>query len=209
MIMSPAKFLAIVITVISILAVISASLTALYVTPANIEGGAAYTIDNSNGLRLSVAWSTISVGNPSIQLNVEVFNTRSSTNNVSTTDLWPLLSLSSGPCDGWAAGIALYYGHYNRFNVASATPLDWYEPGAYLCPLEFHIYAYIFHPFSDLANTYPGYGYSVVMMRPFFINQTWSGTMFKSTPQPLHSGQYTLVAGDCWGQELIVNFNIV
>ena len=208
--MAPKRFLVVAVTAISLFTIVSVPLISM--SAHNIAGfnGPSSITSKVNGLRLSARW-TISApgnGNADLQVVVELYNSRSYQTNLSTTDAWPIRTLSSGPCSNWPAGIALYYGNLSRASVPSARPLQWSQPGIYMCPIVYYVGAYIFNPMSNVAIAYPVYRPAAAMVMAFTINQTWTSGAAWPSPQPLQPGPYTLVVGDEWGQQLMFNFSI-
>lgn len=208
--MSPKKFFAVAVAVISVFTIVSVAVISTQSSSKTVPQGQPSVTNNLNGLSLSAGYYFNSPNgvNYTLGVTVEIYNTRPFSNNVSTSDQWPLSSLSAGPCSNWPAGIALYSGFLNRASVSTAQPLEWFPVGIYACPVIYNIKAYLFHPMSNFANPYPSYGPGGPMIKAFPISQLWVQGPNGQTHHSLQAGRYTLVVGDEWGQMLLFNFTI-
>ena len=203
--------LVVAIVIATVLAVASVAIVAPLAHHANATNGSVSTAAGANGLVLSADWNiSSSSGNPFIRLNVELYNTRHLADNVTSQQQWPLNSLSSGPCSQFPAGIAIYYGSYNKANIVFARPVYWFQPGIYSCPAMFRVDYYNFLPQSDMAimgPNQPEIAYSPMLMQ-FAIYQLWSAGPTGSSGHALSAGTYTLAVGDEWGQFVLISFNV-
>jgi hypothetical protein len=191
------------------------------------SNGLNQTFESSNStlgldLLLSVNSTTIP-SEDAIGIAASVLNLRSTANNLTASNDWPVQGLTSGPCPSggpstFPAGIAVFRGSYGMNNLSSARPLEiWPLIG---CPAEAEINAtsYSFLPKDDIANYS---GYPVTQSPPSLARQessTWivvgasiyaaNGTGFYSSLDSSLPSAYTLVAGDEWGQAVLVHFEV-
>ena len=146
-----------------------------------------------------------------VAVYVTVSNILNSTNNVKSSNSWPRSDLALGPCGtaNYPMGVGIFMGYYSQDNISSAgKPLSIYNPGEYMCPLiSSNIYSYEFKPRGDSAQVLG----SCSTRSCFEINTTseveaggfWnSNRVYASFP----SGTYTVIAGDEWGQLVILHF---
>ena len=112
-------------------------------------------LKSADGLSLSLLLnSTTYQPGQEVAIVVEEINNLPKTNNVPSSDEWPLSGLSVGPCgtNGFPFGVAIFQGDYTYTDISTATPLVIYDPSKlYPCPFIPAITAYDFVPASDLA----------------------------------------------------------
>lgn len=182
----------------------------------------AETANSTLGLELdlSVNSTTIQSGQ-AINVSVSITNTLQSLNNVSANLFWALPSLanfssSPFPCPQWYSFL-VFSGYYTVSDISKASdPLYLFPPGVEIsCP--FRTFSqFIFHPLSSQFNT------STTNPPDFDLvdnsNQTFSITGYYTTaqgyvtsngilpPPPFPQGVYTIVAGDEWGQLVLLHF---
>ncbi len=187
------------------------------VGPAIIVGGE--TTNATSGLQLSALLSndTFSPGQ-TIIINVTEYNTLNQANNVTAGKDWPLSGMSLGGCGtlNYPFGIEIYSGYYDSSNVSglsNQSPLEVYPPGPYACPAMFSVASYFFAAQSSNASlgiapsgTFP----ALPMTDPVNVNGTWTGSTNggSSSYHEFSPGIYTVIAGDEWGNLIIVHFSI-
>ena len=200
--------------------------TTLY--PASLK-----TTNSTLGLALELSLnSTIidpSSSSHAISVNVSVYNVLSHVNNLSAAYQWPIKNLSAGSCNyELPFGIAVFKGYYTMANIssqlASSMPLFPTLP----CPLEISPANYAFQPNSyyativgkpELTSTSPFTNTTTtretLVQQPMSDNIPLSGYCCTQIPInggfttgsiPFAVGNYTLVAGDMWGQLVILHF---
>ena len=162
----------------------------------------------------------------SISLTVSVYNTLDKVNNVSASYIWPIANLSQGPCIlnntfAWA----FYNGYYTSDNISSANQIEIYEPGIYSCPESLELRYFLFDPLSPVATAYaiPHTSYYIMSnssgwagpAEPLSLSIDIRGTSSDGNPgrspsaanlQNFKPGIYTIVAGDEWGQLVLLHF---
>jgi hypothetical protein len=161
-----------------------------------LPSGVAATGDNGLQLRLSLNATQISPGQ-SIGIDMSVFNTLSSTNNVSASTLTPF-NVQTGACPNqvYPFGVAVFQGRYFAGNVSQGTPLQIFPPTP--CPMFIrYISGYVFQPNSNAAVILPGgNGSSSPMSTNVTVGQTFGGVAQSAVLSP---GLYTVAAADEWG----------
>ena len=103
-------------------------------------------------------------------------------------------------------------GNYDITNVSSGKALQIYQPGAYNCPgILAGIGSYAFQASSDNATIFgscqvggSGGCISERVNSMVLFNGHWSGNVFMGFP----SGICTVVAGDEWGDLVILHFAV-
>lgn len=202
--------------------VIASGLYLAYFSP-NIVGPTNSTIykpsplsgESSNatlGLELKLVLnSSLLFSGGGVTINVTVSNMLNSTNNVTTSNTWPVSDLALGPCGttNYPMGVGIFQGYYSQDNISSAgKPLSIYNPGEFMCPMILsNISSYEFKPQSDSAQVLGSCGSGSC----FEINTTseveaggfWNSNRAYTSFPP---GTYTVVAGDEWGQLIILHF---
>jgi hypothetical protein len=184
-------------------------------TLSNFNGNNSDSSRTENGLNLSLSLDS-TIYNPSQQISIVIDekNTLSKTNIVSVSSKWSFSYLTLGQCGTYLLpfGVALLQGYYSSTNISTATPLMFYDYSVQPCPIVFgKITTYDFRPSSDIATiqykSQPG-------TQPIKTNVTFSlqltGYWTGSPPikKNFDSGDYTIVAGDEWGNLVIVHFTV-
>lgn len=205
----------------------SASLTSSSSSPASSSsvGSPNPTVEASNsslGLELLASVNATDIpSEDSINVSMWMMNTRSSANNLSAANDWPVHGLSSWPCgvsDWYPAGLAVYRGYYEVGNVSDGRPLNLWS-SLMECPAEPipSVTSYSFLPRDDIANysgTSSGSGGNPTRVEssvPIDFAQTLyaaNGTEFYSSLGSSLPSAYTLVAGDEWGQIVLMHFRV-
>ncbi len=170
-----------------------------------------------SGLELSLSLNSVQLQRgQSIGATVTIFNSPGTVNNVSAAANWPIKGLTTGACGTLndPVGFALFQGYYTLQNISSAgTPLELYYPGVYNCPATFNVKYYLFQPhsYSATIGVTPSFG----PQTPYPItasvgaNGSWTGSAVNGQSAGHHlftPGIYTVVAGDEWGDILILYF---
>ena len=174
------------------------------------------TLKSANGLSLSLSLDS-TIYNPSQQISIVIDekNTLSKTNIVSISNKWSYSYLTLGQCGTYLLpfGVALLQGYYSSTNISTATPLMFYDYSVQPCPIVFgKITTYDFKPSSDIATiqykSQPG-------TQPIKTNVAFSLQLtgyWTGSPPPIKKnfepGDYTVVAGDEWGNLVIVHFTV-
>ena len=152
----------------------------------------------------------------SIGATVTVFNSLETVNNVSAASEWPIKGLTTGACGtlNEPLGLALFQGYYTSQNISLAgAPLELYYPGVYNCPAILDVKYYLFQPHSYSATI--GVSPSFGPQTPYPItasvgaNGSWTGSAVNGQSAAHHlffPGIYTVVAGDEWGDILMLYF---
>ena len=168
-----------------------------------------------NGLQLQLSINATSVApGQSVGISVDEYNTLTQANNLTASDGWPVAYLSDGPCGylNQPMGFAVLSGNYVAANVSSAEPLQIYAPGVYSCPLMVGgIHGYDFAPMNSTAEVY-----AMCSPEPCLqIQADATSTVRGYWPQPsattmenLPQGVYTVVAGDEWGNLVLLHFSV-
>lgn len=181
----------------------------------------ATTANSSLGLQLDAYVNSTSIQyGQAVQVTVEIFNQLTRTNNVTGASDWKLNSLVNSTT--WVQGLVcftpanfvVFQGYYDSGNLSTArSPLQLYSPLiiAPIC-LNSNFTAYLFQPYSSVANVSltspPNYNYSINMQSSSpilsYCNKPPSAEglcLAGFTP-----GTYTIVAGDEWGQLVVLHF---
>ena len=191
----------------------------------------AWNLNSRTGLRLDLNLSTTSNG--TLKVAVDEFNTLNQSNIVGVANSWPLayddlFLWTKTTCDLYLpAGYEILQGNYAQDNFTTGVPL-WLEAQVFLpgCPVMLPPDSYNFTPLSDRASD---------VNKTFSTSGAWSGFWTGSSSKglavtrggdcpglpPLNSpsacsltfspfapGTYTMVAGDEWGQIVILHFTV-
>jgi hypothetical protein len=189
-------------------------------------------------LTLSVNSTTIP-SQDAIGVTASVQNILQTANNLTASDDWAVSGLSSGSCDPqgnstnflfFPVGLGVFRGTYGLNNISSAgRPL--YVWALISCPADFAFVGNQTYPLSSITSysLLPGSdngsyaGYYVVSFAPetlakgVFPTQmvdqvaiyAAGGTGFYNSLGSSLPGNYTLVAGDEWGQLALLHFSVV
>lgn len=188
------------------------------------SSGLNQTVETSNStlgleLLLSVNSTTIP-SEDAISIASSVINSRSTTNNLTASNDWPVQGLTSGPCPSPAfpAGIAVFRGYYGMNNLSSGRSLNILPIVGCPASQALNVTSYSFLPKEDLANYS---GYPVTSSQPSTTKQESSvrvafgasiyaanGTGFYSSLDSSLPSTYTLVTGDEWGQIALLHFRV-
>jgi hypothetical protein len=182
-------------------------------TPSNTTATSSGSVE---GLTLSLSLdSTTYQPGQVVTITIDEKNTLPTTNNVPTSDKWPLSSLGVGPCGpiNYPFGIAVFQGGFTSSNVLSATPLKLYDPTAmYNCPAMLSgISTYAFEPSGDTAAIFQNSGTSPVTTDNMNSEVQPTGYWVANPNETLidfDPGVYTVVGGDEWGDLAVIHFTV-
>lgn len=165
-----------------------------------MPGASAYSLNQSTGLRLHLNLSTNAQGE--VVVTVYERNTLDRVNNVSYGNSWPDASLfrwATTNCEnGGMEGYEVLRGNYQYNNFTDGKAL-WLQPQANISSCGESIPgndSYSFKPLGAeglLSGTYTGF---------------WTTPEDASTYQRFPPGVYTVVAGDQWGNTLMMQFTV-
>ena len=151
-----------------------------------------------------------------VSIIIDEKNTLSKTNNIAASDKLLSEEFTLGPCNEASPfGIAVFHGLYTTSNFSSATPLTIFDPNAaYACPSSSwgEGIAYDFKALSDIAtishSTVPPSSYDLKLNKELQLNGYWSGNSPGAVLNSFNPGVYTVVAGDEWGDLVVVHFTV-
>jgi len=175
-------------------------------TTAGFNGVNSASSKSANGLSLSLSLDSTTY-KPGQQLTIVIdeINTLSKTNKVYTADKWPLTGLSVSPCGtlNYPFGVSIFQGNYTTANVSSAMPLTLFYPGEpHGCPMILSgISSYVFQPLNDVAAIY-----QISNTEPFI--EKINTEVQTNGLTDADSGVYTVVAGDEWGNMVVLHFTV-
>jgi hypothetical protein len=168
---------------------------------------------STNGLSLSLSLDgTTYQPGQSVSIIVDEKNLLSTTNNLSATDNLPSEFGSGFTNDPWfPLGLAVLRGNYTGSNYSTGTPLIIYNPGeVYIGTTSIAPTAYSFSPFIDVAVLNGGDYNSSIAIRSHIeinVNGYWPNNESASSKN-FEPGVYTVVAGDEWGNLIVVHFTV-
>jgi Putative Ig domain len=186
-------------------------------TPFNNGNSASAKSVNGLELFLSLDSKTYQSGQQ-VGIYIDETNTLSKTNTITSSANWPVSGLGVGPCGvlNYPFGIAIFQGSYTAANISSGTPLQIYEPAIYHCPMTLaDISSYVFQPLSHNAAVFQ-MSESTAVFNDMEMNTEfepaptghWASNEAGSTFTNFEAGVYTIVAGDEWGNLVILHFTV-
>lgn len=176
--------LALVLVIIAVLGVATAA--ALYYSQKASDAAA---------LNLQVSVSPVVGSGQVLTANLWINNTLSTNNSVTVASDWPLQGLTSGCITGYPLRVGLLTGHYAANNVSDGQLVPY--PFVFGCPgVQIILQSLTFLPHSSTAVAKTNFGTPT-----WDINSTF-------TYQNLSAGEYTVVAGDEWGQIAFAYFSV-
>ena len=185
-------------------------------TPFN--NGNSATSKSISGLSLSLYLDSKTYqSGQEVGIDIDEKNTLSRTNTITASAKWPVSGLGVGPCGAlnYPFGIAIFQGNYTAANISSGTLLQIYEPNIYHCPMILtDISSYVFQPLSDSAAVFQMSESTAVftagMNAEFEPAPTgyWASNNVGATFTNFEPGVYTVVAGDEWGDLVVVHFTV-
>ncbi|MGD0395905.1 MAG: hypothetical protein ABSB26_03235 [Nitrososphaerales archaeon] len=160
-------------------------------------------------VRLELNSSRIASG-ATLGIIVSDYNPSTMELNLSRESGWALEGLSTGGCPSlyYPFGIAVFQGRYTSANASQTVPLRIFP--VVPCPmLVRYITGYLFQPKSDNATVLPGTG-EVPMGTGFSVSGAYSadGNRLNGLT-PFAPGNYTVAAGDEWGNLAFAYFVVV
>jgi hypothetical protein len=159
-----------------------------------------------NGLELELGISRTSLlPGDTFSINVSEYNTLNGMNNVSTATNWPMNDLQLGSCGHsiYPFGIAIFGGVYAANNISEATQLQVFPDLP--CPLFLRLVTgYLFEPVNDSATILPGNTTLVSLDMQISLRGFYSNGTQRSFP----TGEYTVLAGDEWGDVAFQYFSV-
>jgi hypothetical protein len=172
--------------------------------------------NTTNGLKLSLSVDATPNIQHQISITLDETNVLSEINNIPVSDNWSYKGLGVAPCDFTSPyGIAVFEGDYVASNLSTGTPLTLYDPHiTRLCPTNYPVISYSFQPSLDWAqvieNPANPLHNSQQMQYELTINGYWPDDNFSSNSQSTSfaPGVYTVVAGDEWGNLVILHFTV-
>ena len=169
-----------------------------------IDSSSSATDQNGLQLELWISRTSLLPGD-ALSINISEYNTLNGINNVSAETNWPMNDLQLGSCGHsiYPFGIAILSGVYAANNISDATQLQIFpnEP----CPLFLILVTgYLFQPLNDTAVILPGNTTPVFMDSQISLTGVYSNGTQRSFP----AGEYTVLAGDEWGDIAFQYFNI-
>lgn len=177
------------------------------------SGGNSASTESANGLSLSLSTDrTTYQPGQEIAIIVDEKNTLSTMNNVPATDNLPAEFMSGFTNDpSFPLGLAVLRGNYTGSNYSTGTPLIIYNPGeVYIGTTSIAPTAYSFSPFIDVAVLNGGDYNSSIAIRSHIeinVNGYWPNNESASSKN-FEPGVYTVVAGDEWGNLIVVHFTV-
>lgn len=185
----------------------------------NLNGVTSASSASANGLSLSLSLKSAAYSpGQEISITIDEKNTFSTENVVPIADKWLIDGLSLNPCGtskaaGYSYGIAIFQGDYTPANISNAMPLNIYDPNdPWLCvPYPGNINAYDFMPSIDIASVIDK---SNPDQKSYAMNNTittafyWTGSSSNEIKHNFEPGIYTVVAGDEWGNLVILHFTV-
>jgi hypothetical protein len=193
----------------------------------------AQTANSTLGLELNLSLNSTVIDTSSsshaISVIISVYNTLPHVNNLSASHEWPIENLSAGSCNyELPLGIAVFNGYYTTANISSQSASSLFLFPALPCPFEPSPASYAFQPNSYYATivgkpmvTSTSPYTNTTTTRETLVQQLMSDNIplsgycctqipmnggFTSGSVPFAAGNYTLVAGDEWGQIVLLHF---
>jgi len=170
-------------------------------------------LNSSTGLRLDLQLFSNPNDTSKLGVEIDVFNTKSSVNNVTAYGWTITPTLPFAACTNFATGFLIYQGNYDARNFTSGSPLVLVVPGlGPPCPAAVPPVNYSFSPDSDNASSYgnvpPELGTAKTISISDSLEGYWTGNGSAPALNPFNPGIYTLVAVDRWGQAAILQFTV-
>ena len=182
------------------------------------SGRSSVSSNSTNGLSLSLSLDgTTYQTNQEVSIIVDENNLLTITNNVSATDNLPSeLTEATGFTNEPSSlpfGLAVFQGNYTLSSYSTVTPLIIYDPSkVYIGTQVVGPTSYSFQPSSDAAYIEGGsYSSSNGLMKMQYelqLNGYWDDNLMKAVQDNFNPGVYTVVAGDEWGNMVILHFTV-
>ena len=181
------------------------------------QSNATSSVSGANGLtfRLTMNFSTSSSGVTVSALAAD-YNLRAFPTNVTAAYAWsvPTQVLQSHYCTPTdnAVGVSIAQGHYTLSNVSSAHFLIFINPAVtYTCTEQapVPVASYAFSPMSDTAMASGSCGGTACGYNTTVYDQLQTGSSYvHGALSGFAPGEYTVVAGDEWGNSLLAYFTV-
>jgi hypothetical protein len=195
---------------------ITSPTTSTTMTTSNNSDSVSSGSNNGLNLTLSLDETTYQPGQ-SVSITIDEKNLLSTTNSVRATGYLPTeLTEATGFTNEPSSlrfGLVVFQGNYSVSNYSTATPLIIYDPGnEYIGTQVIGPSSCSFQPLSDFTVVEGGScsssnGYSK-MQYELQLNGSWSGYPPGDVLNNFNSGVYTVVAGDEWGNLVVVHFTV-
>jgi hypothetical protein len=201
--------------------------TTVLTTPSTTFPQSAETTNSTLGLELIASLNSTNIqSGQAINVNVSVANIRPEDNNVSGSWDWVLPSLQNWSASGFQClrwwNFAIFKGYYIGANISQAqVPLPLFQPGYYLnCSAigSQNFTLLTFKPSSSNVSVIgvgmTSYSYTFEMCANenvngyYSVNQSYLILNKLVPPLPFPPGIYTLVAGNEWGQLVVLHFTV-
>jgi hypothetical protein len=189
--------------------------------PLQIPVSSASTSNPSTGIRLDLELAGFANG--TLRISADEYNPNNVNENVSAGDDWlysqSTLESYSASCSNeiLPMGIAVFKGYFDASNFASAEALTIYDDAATgaSCTATGNPAptSYGFLPSSDFAAIYASQalmgGYNIQLSD--WTGGSWTSNASSSSPAftLFPNGNYTVIAGDEWGQVALLHFGVV
>ena len=193
------------------------ALVVLHFTVTDAAGTNSVSSSSVNGLRLSLSldFKTYFPGQ-NVSIIIDETNTLTAVNNIPVSDSWPYGHLQKAPCDYTSPfGITAFQGDYSSSNFSTGTPLTLYDPhAAWLCTTINPITSYSFQPSTDWAKIVENPANPITgpqqMRYQLTLPGYWPDNDYNSDSKltGFALGVYTIVAGDEWGNLVVLHFTV-
>lgn len=172
-------------------------------------------------LGLNLTLSAVGFYNGTLAIHAYVTNFRSVANNLTAAADWPYpagqMRSYSGDCSDAVLplGITILKGDFDSGNYASAQALELYNsavPGTSCSTQTLNPTSYGFGPMNNYAAVYaPQFTGNYATDIEILTSGSWTTTGSASAAQftRFSAGNYTLIAGDEWGQLALLHFSVV
>ncbi len=188
--------------------VTSTSVSTVSTSSAPAQVGANTSIMLASGLSFKLRTNTTTLrAGQGVSINIAMINTLSRDINVTAANRWPIMGLIDNACGTlfYPMGIGVAKGNYQLNNVSSATLLDMCESGPGAGPGgPYPVLYYLFKSGSSYANV-SGYRTLLAINATVQISGYWVGSTGQ-TKNNFDSGMYTVIAGDEWGDLVVLHF---
>lgn len=184
-------------------------------TTSNMPPGSQASVIASSGLRLTLSISSTELpAGQNITVKVDLSNNRTTSNRLAQASAWPIEGLTTSDlCLNYyyPFGYGIIEGYYSLGNLSSSTPLYLFNPTIItFCAAGATISYYLFEPSSNFATTNTD-------ARPLPMNDSFSTSGYWTCNSLIYNsgvfyhfgrGTYTVVAGDEWGNIVLLHFTV-
>jgi len=171
------------------------------------------TLNSSTGIRLDLRISASASDAGGLNVELDVFNTLPSLNNVTAADNWPISQTALTDLgNSRAEGFAVYQGNYGVSNFTEGLPLNLHGLGFFFSTVPPPTF-YYFSPNSDNSSVNEAYSRYWLGSRAVSISDSLQGYWTGNDTAPgsfnlFPPGLYTVVAMDQWGQASALQFTV-